>query len=486
MQEGAAMTSTIPAADAEQAAPAHGWWPLAVICAAQLMAILDTTVMFVALPSAQRSVGLSAASGQWIVTAYTLAFAGLLLAGGRLADRLGARRTLLAGVIGFALASAAGGASVDGAMLLSARAVQGASAALLVSSTKSLLVTVYPGKGRSLAVGIFTTANALGGALGLVLGGVLTSELGWRWCLYVNVAVSLVAVIGGLRVLPAAVERREVRIDLVGAVAASAGMAALVYGLGEAAPEGWGSGQVAGSLAVAAVALAAFAARQARRPDSLLPLRVIRDRNRGGALLANIVNQLSSFGMLLIVTYQLQTVMGYSALRTGLALLPFAVGAVPGAAIGARLGKRIAPRWLIGAGIVLSAAGLVPLTGLTSASRYLPLVFTATLIEGFGTGLGGPPMLQTSLRAVLPGDTGAAAAASSTANQLGASIGAALLSTIAVATARAYLASHAGAAIATAAVHGYATAMAWGAGILLVAAIPALILINAKAPSPQP
>jgi predicted MFS family arabinose efflux permease len=159
---------------------------------------------------------------------------------------------------------------------------------------------------------------------------------------------------------------------------------------------------------------------------------------------------------------------------------------VPGAAIGARLGKRIAPRWLIGAGIVLSAAGLAPLIGLTPASHYLPLIFTATLIEGIGTGLGGPPMLQTSLRAVLPGDTGAAAAAGSTANQLGASIGAALLSTIAVATARAYLASHAGATIVTAAVHGYATAMAWGSGLLLVTAIPALILINAKAPSAEP
>jgi EmrB/QacA subfamily drug resistance transporter len=485
MAKGAAMAGVTQAAGAQRRAPAHGWWPLLVISSAQLMAILDTTVMFVALPSAQHAVGLSVAARQWIVTAYTLAFAALLLVGGRLADRLGARRTLLAGVTGFALASAAGGASVTGAMLLTARAVQGASAALLVSSTKSLLVTVYSGEEeRSRAIGIFTAANAAGGAAGLVLGGLLTTALGWRWCLYVNVAVSLVAIIGGPRVLPAVAGRREIRIDLTSAAAASAGMAALVYGLGEAASAGWGSAQVTCSLAVAAVALTAFVIRQAGRPNRVLPLRVVCDRNRGGALLAMIVNNLSTFGLLLILTYQLQTVMGYSALRAGLALLPFAIGGAAGAGLLApRLGKRIAPRWLIAAGILLSAAGLAPLIGLTPASRYVPLILIATIVEGVGTGLGGPPMLQTSLRAVLAGDTGAAAAAGSTANQLGSSIGAALLNTIAATATAGYLAAHAGASAVTGTVHGYATAMAWGAGILLVAAIPALILINAKAPS---
>lgn len=227
--------------------------------------------------------------------------------------------------------------------------------------------------------------------------------------------------------------------------------------------------------------------RQAGRSNRVLPLRVVWDRNRGGALLAMIVNSLSTFGMLLILTYQLQTVMGYSALRTGLALLPFAIGGAIGAALlSPRLGKRIAPRWLIAAGILLSAAGLAPLIGLTPASHYLPLIFAATIIEGIGTGLGGPPMLQTSLRAVLPGDTGAASAAGSAANQLGSSIGAALLNTIAATATAAYFASHAGATAATATDQGYATAMAWGAGILLVTAIPALILVNAKAPSRPP
>jgi EmrB/QacA subfamily drug resistance transporter len=478
------MTSTTQTAQSERKASAPGWWPLAVIASAHLMAILDTTIMFVALPSAQHAVGLSAAGGQWIVTAYTLAFAALLLVGGRLADRLGARRTLLAGVICFALASAVGGASVTGAMLLAARAVQGAAAALLVSSSKSLLVTVYDDdEERSRAIGVFTATLTAGGALGLVLGGVLTTALGWRWCLYVNVAVSLVAIIGGPRVLPAVAGRREIRIDLASALLASAGMAALVYGLGEAASTGWGSGEVTGSLAGAAIALGAFAIRQLGGPDCLLPLRVVGDRNRGGALLAMIVNSLSTFGMLLILTYQLQTVLAYSALRTGLALLPFAIGAaVTAALIAPRLAKRIAPRWPIAAGIVLSAAGLALLIGLTPASRYFPLIFAATLIEGIGTGLGGPAILQTVLRAVRPSDIGAASAVHSTAGQLGSSIGAALLSTIAVTAATAYLASRTGATILTATDHGYADAMAWGVGMLLVTVVPVVFLVNAGAP----
>ena len=481
------MANAIHTADSEQQAAAPGWWPLAVISSAQLMAILDTTIIFVALPSAQHAVGLSTGARQWIITAYTLAFAGLLLVAGRLADKFGSRRTLMAGVIGFAAASAVGGASVDAAMLLAARAAQGASAALLISSTKSLLVTVYNSdEKRAKAIGIFTAANAAGGALGLILGGVLTAELSWRWCMYVNVAVALVAIIRGPAVLPERPGHRQVRIDLPGAALVTAGMAALVYGLGEAASDGWGSAPVVGSLSGAAVTLAAFTALQVGQQNGLLPLRVLHDRNRAGALLANTVNNLSTFGMMLILTYQLQTVLDYSALETGLALLPLALGGVLSAALLApRLGKRIAPRWLIAAGIVLSASGLVPLIFITPASYYLPLIFIATLIEGLGTGLGGPAMLQTSLRNVLPSDTGAAAAAGSTANQLGSSIGAALLNTIAATTATAYLISHRGTTAVTAADHGFATAAAWGAGILLVTAIPAIAMVDAGVPAPR-
>lgn len=263
------MSTAAPAAGSApataQAKP--GWWPLAVISSAHLMAVLDTTIMFVALPSVQHGLRMTDTTRPWVVTAYTLALAGLLLLGGRLADRFGARRTLLAGVIGFAIASAVGGASVDAAMLITARAVQGAFGALLVSSTKSLLITVYRDEGqRAKVIGVFTATLTAGMALGLVLGGVLTSGLGWRWCLYVNVALSMVAIIGAPRVLPSVPGRPEIKIDVVSAVLASAGMVALIYGLGEASSYRWGSGQVAGSLAAAAVLLGVFVARQVATP----------------------------------------------------------------------------------------------------------------------------------------------------------------------------------------------------------------------------
>lgn len=465
--------------------PRADWRPLVVIVSAHLMAILDGTVMFVALPSLQRSLGMTVSARQWVISAYTLAFAALLLLGGRLADRFGARRTLLIGVAGFAAASLAGGASVGGAMLIGARAVQGAFAAILVSSTKSLLVIIYTDEvERARAVGIFTATLTAGAAAGLVLGGILTSELGWRWCLYVNVALSLVAIVGGPRVLPSVPVRREVHLDLASALLASAGMVALIYGLGEVPSVGWGAPHVTASLAAAAVLLVGFVSRQVGRPDRLLPLRVVRERNRAGGFIALIVNALSTVGMMLILTYQLQTVMGLSPLETGLALVPFAVAAAIGSALVApKLMVRMPPRWLVTSSIAIEAAGLLPLVWLSPASGYVPLILAATLIEGFGTGIAAPAALNIALRAVLPADTGAAASASSAASQLGSSVGVALLNTIAATATAGYLARFVDAGPATATVHGFAVAMAWATVALLAAAVPVGILITANAPS---
>jgi EmrB/QacA subfamily drug resistance transporter len=466
----------------------HGWWPLAVICSAHLMAVLDTTVMFVALPSVQHSLSLTVTARQWVVTAYTLALAGLLLLGGRLADRFGARRTLLIGVAGFALASAAGGAAVDGTMLIAARAVQGAFAAVLVSSTKSLLITVYTDEDeRARVMGVFTATLTAGMAAGFVLGGVLTTTLNWRWCLYVNLPLSLVALLGAPRVLPNLPGRRDVRIDLVSVLLSAAGMIALVYGLGEASSLGWGSAPIVTALTAAAVLLAAFAARQAGRAGRLLPLRVILERNRGGGYLALIVNALSTFGMMLVLTYQLQSVMAYSPLQTGLALIPFALAAAAGSAFAApRLMRRLPPRWTVAGSVVAEAAGLLPLVWLTPASRYLPLILAATLIEGLATGIAGPAALNIALRAVPRSDRGAAAAGTSAVGQLGSSIGAALLNTIAATATAGYLAAHAAAGASAGTVHGFAVAMAWGAVIVIAVAIPVAVLINAKAPARRP
>lgn len=462
-----------------------GWWPLVVIASAHLMAILDTTVMFVALPSLQRGLSMNVTDRQWVVTAYTVALAGLLLPGGRLADRLGARKTLLIGVAGFACASAIGGASINGAMIIAARAVQGAFAAVLISSTKSLLVTVYSDEDqRARVIGVFTATLASGGAVGLVLGGVLTSGLGWRWCLYINVALALVPLVLGPRFLPALPGRKDVRIDLPSVLLAVGGMGALVYGLGEASSLGWSSGEIVASLVAAVVLLSGFVALQVGKPQPLLPLRVIVDRNRGWAMIGLIVNGLTSVGVLLILTYQLQDVMGYSALRTGLALMPFVLATAVGSAfIAPLLMVRVAPRWLMAGSIVIEAAGLVPLIWLTPSSGYLPLILAATVIEGLGSGVAAPAVLNTALGNVLPSDTGAAGAGTSAASQLGGSIGAALLNTVAVTATTSYLAAHVGASIAVATVHGFAVAMVWGATITVVAAIPIAIFVNARTPA---
>jgi EmrB/QacA subfamily drug resistance transporter len=460
------------------------WWPLGVIAAAHLMAILDITVMFVALPSAQHALHMSVGARQWVLTAYTLAFASLLLLGGRLADRFGARRTLMVGVVGFAAASAVGGASMDGGMLIAARAVQGAFGAVLVSSTKSVLVNVYVDEHeRARAMGIFAATLTAGMALGLILGGALTSGLGWRWCLYINVLVCVPVVTGALRLLPSIAPRPIVRLDPVSAVLCSIGMVALIYGLGDVTSAGWGSAAVIGSLILAVTTLATFVVRQAGRAHGLLPLRVVRERNRGGALFAMVFNSLSTVGLMLILTYQLQTVLHYSPLRTGLTLIPFALAAALGSVlIARRLMMRVAPRWLISGGILLSAAGLLPLLGLTPSGHCLSLIVLAEVIEGIGSGLAGPPILATALRAVAREDTGAASAASSAAGQLGSSIGAALLNTIAATATAGYLAAHATAGAAAATVHGYTVAAVWGAAILLVLAIPIALLINAPVP----
>jgi EmrB/QacA subfamily drug resistance transporter len=460
-----------------------GWWPLVVIASAHLMAVLDTTVMFVALPSLQHGLGMSTTSRQWVVTAYTLALAGLLLPAGRLADRLGARRTLMIGVAGFAVASAIGGASLDGAMIIAARAVQGAFGAVLVSSTKSLLVTVYSDeKQRARVMGVFTATLTAGMAAGLVLGGVLTSLLNWRWCLYVNVILSLVALVGAPRVLPNLEGRRNIRIDFPSALCGALGMATLVYALGAAASSGWSSARIVVSLVVAVVALTVFVVRQVGHSDRLLPLRVVFDRVRGWSLIGLIVNGLSTFGMMLILTYQLQSVMGYSALKTGAALIPFALSAFFGSAVLApRLMLRLSPRWLLAASILVEAAGLLPLVWLSPHSGYVPLVLASSLIEGLGTGVAGPATLNSALTGLLPSDRGAAGAVTSTASQLGASIGAALLNTVATTATVSFLAVHPTVGLEAGTVHGFTIAMAWGALITAAAAVPIVLFGKAKA-----
>jgi EmrB/QacA subfamily drug resistance transporter len=459
------------------------WLPALVIALAQLMILLDTTIMIVALPSAQQALNMSDATRQWVVTAYTLAYGGLLLLGGRLADRLGQRRTLLIGILGFALASAVGGAAQDAVWLIGARATQGVFGAILGASTRSLLSATYPqDRERATAIGIFGAILTAGVALGFVLGGLLTSYLSWRWCLYVNLPIALVATVGALLVLPNPSGHSEISIDVTGAVLAFGAAATLVYALSEAASTGWHSPQVLLWLLTALVLLAAFVVLQARLRNPLLPLRLLMDRNRVGALLALAANPVGTFGMMLILTYTLQEVLHYSPLYAGLALLPFAVAAgFSSAWLAPRMMRRLPARYIVTSGLGLGATGLVVLGQLGWTGVSLPLIVGAQVLLGIGAGLNTTPALTTALSGVASNDTGITSALTSTTAQLSASIGTALLNTIAVTATAAYVTAHPSSAQGAAILAGYNMAAIAGSVVLVGAAVLVVKLINSAA-----
>jgi EmrB/QacA subfamily drug resistance transporter len=445
-------------------------WALLIISLATLMVGVDTAIVSVALPSAQRELGISDETRQWVLTAYTLAYGGLLLLGGRLADRLGHRRTLLIGTIGFVCASALSGAAVNGPMLFAGRALQGTFGALLVPSTRSLLVLIFhEPRERAWALGIFTAMLIGGAVFGFILSGVITNYLSWRWTLYVNVPVAALVALGVLRVLPDFAGDRSVRIDVPGVVLAVGAMVALVFGLSQAASSGWNSTAVVIPLVLGVVLLAAFLWLESQVPSPLLPLRVLADRNRAGAFVALGLNSFSNFGMLLVLTYELQVVLRASPLLTGLALVPWALASAVGAAlIGARLMPRMPARRLLTPGLLSCSFGLVLLSQMTPATSYMPLIFIAQLFLGFGAGLNGTPAINAALSGVLTADTGVTSAMSSTSNQIGASIGTAVLSTIAAGA----TASFAGSGGEPAAlVHGFTTATFIGSIVVFAGAL---------------
>ena len=461
-------------------AQTQSWWPLFVLALATIMVVLDTTVMVIALPSAQKALGMSDTTREWVLTAYTVAYGGLLLLGGRLGDRIGRRRALLIGMVGFALASAVAGAAPSAAILIGARAVEGAFGALLVSSTRALLVTTYTdARQRATALGVFGAVLVGGVPVGFIVGGLLTSYLSWRWCLYVNVPVGVLATIVALGVLPAIKGHVEVRLDVVGAILACGSMGLLVYGFSEAA-SGWDSPHVILPLVAVLVLLTAFVGWQSRAHTPLLPLRIVTDHNRAGAFIALALSSVANGGALLILTYQLQAVMHNTALAAGIAFVPFAVAVALNAAIIApRLMAHLSPRYLVTTGILLCAGGFLLLTQLAPATTYVPLILVALVALGLGNGLIAPPALNTALVGVGDADTGAAAAMSSTSNQIGSSIGIAMLNSISVYASAAYLAAHGPKAepiVAT--IHGFAVALAWGAGLELVGAVLVFLFLS--------
>ena len=440
--------------------------------------------MNIALPSAQHSLGFPNSDRQLVVTAYALAFGSLLLPGGRIGDMFSRKWVFITGLAGFAVSSALGGAASSFGMLVTARTLQGAFGALLAPAALGTLVSTFQdARERGKAFGVFGSVAAGGGAVGLLLGGVLTEYFSWRWTLYVNLVFAAVAVVGALVYIRSSRPAARPRMDWPGTVLASAGLFLIVFGFSHAETAGWTAVLTIGSLAVGLLLLVAFVLAERRVSHPLLPLRVILDRTRGGAYVAVGLAGISIFGVFLFLTYYLQVVKGYSPLTTGLLFLPF-VGCI---LISSNVSSivtlpRFGPRVLIASGMLLGVAAMIYLTQLTVTSSYSRSVLPAMLVLGLGFGMIFAPAINTATAGVKREDSGVASALVNTMQQVGGSIGTSALSTIALTATASYLAAHhtGPLAPAIAATHGYTLAFAVSAALLGLGVILAVVLLPSR------
>jgi EmrB/QacA subfamily drug resistance transporter len=477
------------AADGAPRVHARRWSILGVLGIAQLMVILDSTIVSIALPSAQHDLGFSNSDRQWVVTAFALTFGSLLLVGGRLADLIGRKRTLLVGLAGFASASALGGAATSFGMLVTARAVQGAFGALLAPAVLALLTTTFTDPGeRSKAFGIFGAIAGMGASLGLLLGGVLTEYADWRWTLYVNLVFAAVSLAGAAILLPSREHRRRTdRIDVPGTFAVTLGLFALVFGFSNADRNGWSAPLTVASLVMAGVLLIAFVLVERIVANPILPLRVVLDRNRGGSYVAMFASGIGLFSMLLFLTYYMQESLGYSAIKSGLAFMPSTAATIVTATIGSALIVKVSARVLIPLGMTLAAVGMWWLTHIGVGSNYESVVLPALLMIGAGLGLVFATGFNVGILGVRSKDAGVASATVNATQQVGGSVGTALFNTLAATAFAGYLSSHLHTAPmssvrAHAAVHSYTVTFWVGAAVFLAGVIlSGLVLRNGNA-----
>jgi EmrB/QacA subfamily drug resistance transporter len=464
------------------------WLVLGVIALAQLMVVLDLTVMNIALPSAQHDLHFSTVDRQWVITAYTLAFGSLLLLGGRLADLFGRKVTFMVGLLGFAGVSAIGGASVNFAMLATARACQGAFGAILVPSALSLLTTTFtePSE-RGRAFGVYGAIAAAGSAVGLLLGGALTEYLSWRWTLYINLLFAGLAFVGAAVLLERSPSPAKPKLDIPGVVLVSGGLFCLVYGFSNAGTHSWHTPSTYGFLAAGVALLALFAFWQSRAANPLLPPRVVLNRNRGGAYLSMLIASAGMFGTFLFLTYYVQQTLGYSPVVTGFAFLPMAAGIAVAANVSTIvLLPRVGPKPLVATGMAVAAGGAVWFAQLGAHTGYAAGILGPLIMSGVGLGMVIAPSINSGTYGVAPRDAGVASASVTVGQQLGASIGTSLLNTVFASAVTAYFAAHAASArliglkalTGLALAHGYDTGFSWTAGILAAGAVVAAILFR--------
>jgi EmrB/QacA subfamily drug resistance transporter len=466
-------------------APPHPrrWIALAVIAVAQLMVVLDATIVNIALPQAQVHLGISDANRQWVVTAYTLTFGGLLLLGGRIADYWGRKRTFAVGMVGFAAASALGGLAQNGETLFAARALQGAFGALLAPASLALLTVLFTdARERAKAFGVYGSIAAGGASIGLLLGGVLTQYLDWRWCLLVNIPVAVIGLFAAIPLVPESRAHGNTKYDVPGAVAVTLGLVSLVYGFTKAAEDGWSAAPTVGFIAAGVALLALFVAIELRSKNPLLPLRIVLDRNRGGSFLTALLIGAGLFGFFLFLIYYFQVVLEYSPLRAGVALLPMSAAVLVAAGLASNLVTRVGPKLLMVAGGVIAMASMLYLTRIGVDTGFASHVLPAELGLGLGLGLVFVPMTNLALVGVPEHDAGAASATLNATQQVGASLGTALLNTIYANAVTGYLTSHTPGQQAQlqGLVHGYTRAFYWAAALLLVAALAATVLVKVR------
>ncbi len=476
------MSSPLSPAALTPHASRRRWLVLATVALAQLMVVLDATIVNIAMPSAQAELGFSDNDRQWIVTAYALAFGSLLLLGGRLSDMFGRRRMFLIGLVGFAVASALGGAAGTFELLVAARALQGVFGAVLAPAALSVLTTTFTDpKERGRAFGIFGAIAGMGGAIGLLLGGYLTENLDWRWNLYVNVVIAVVALVAGSILLPRGGGAAGHRLDVPGVVLGSAGLFALVFGFSQAEPQGWDDVLTWGPLVASVLLLAGFVVRQRTAANAVLPLDVVLDRDRGASYLSILVAGSGMFGVFLFLTYYLQSTLRFTPMQTGVGFLPMVLSIIITAQIQSNLLiPRFGPKLLVPIGMLVAASGLLTFTQLEVDSSYAH-VLPGLILMGVGMASIMPASFQLATLGVPPRLAGAASALVSTSQQVGGAIGTALLNTLAATAATAYLTAHSPATPevqAQAALHSFDTAYAWSAGIFVGGAVLAGVLFR--------
>ncbi|WLP90778.1 MFS transporter [Gordonia sp. NB41Y] len=472
----------------------HRWWILVVLAIAQLMVVLDATIVNIALPAAQADLGFDDDLRQWVVTAYSLAFGGLLLLGGRINDQFGRKQAFIIGLVGFAAASALGGWSPTFEVLVIARALQGVFGALLAPAALSLLTVTFSHSGeRGRAFGIYGAISGAGGAIGLLLGGVLTEYISWNWCLYVNVIFAVIALVAAVKLIPAhKPDDAAGSLDWPGTVTATFGLFALVYGLANSEVNGWSDTWTITFIVVGAVLLAAFVVIETKVVHPLLPLRVVLDRVRGTSYIVMFIAAIGMFGVFLFLTYYLQGTLGYSPVATGVAFLPMVAALALTAAVVGNVTQKVSPKILVGVGLALSACAMLFLTTIDVDSSYATGVLPGLLMFGIGLGSVFATAMGFATSGVAAEDAGVASATVNTAQQVGGSMGISLLSSFAATAAADYVTAHQPGPTATpeallALEHGtqlasYHTAFWWSAGFFAVGAVIAALLYPAKPP----